>query len=98
MESREESQEGQKLVDRQQKLVDRQQGMSEEEANGRAVAEKQLGDLVADETDVCSAKSLETNICSAKRPKCKYPTGEQVGVRSNHSNLLSSKNYDNTGV
>ena len=67
---------GQKLVD-MQKLVDRQQGMSAEEANG-TVMEKQL---VAD----------ETNICSARRPKCKYPVGEQVGARLNHSNMLSPK-------
>ena len=60
-----------------QKLVDMQQGMSAEEANG-TVMEKQL---VAD----------ETNICSARRPKCKYPVGEQVGARSNHSNMLSPK-------
>ena len=75
-----ESQEG-------EKLVDRRRGMSAEEEEEEEV-EQQLVDVVADETD----------ICSAKRPKCKYPTGEQVGVRSNHSNLLSSKNYDNTGV
>ena len=64
-----ESQEG-------EKLMDRRRGMSAEEEE--VEVEKQLVNVVADETD----------ICSAKRPKCKYPTGEQVGaVKSLRSNF-----------
>ena len=59
-----------------------------EEKEREEEVEKHLVDLVADETD----------ICSAKRPKCKYPTGEQVGAVKSLKSIFSQKIFQIFGV
>ena len=68
------------------KVEPREEKEREEEVEEEV--EKHLVDLVADETD----------ICSAKRPKCKYPTGEQVGAVKSLKSIFSQKIFQIFGV